>query len=993
MKVSTTQPFQLIYSLFEHEYLGYLFEAFVVQVNGKGQLTLQHQSLSDKNAREFATGLDEQDFQLVRLTDALQQEVILRKFSNKKIALTDFFLKAYDPHKGDKALQEAIEHYVDGLRADILGLVAGKQLFIMGNDGDPTWKRIQPVGEKASVRFHFRRNPDNTHYFPTVRCGKEKVDFQFRNALIICNQPAWMILDDKLYGFDKEVDGKKIKPFLGKHFIVIPRNVEDTYYRKFVAPLVAAFDVHAKGFEIRSAHYVPQPLLTFSEVKPARHPALVLFGDEEGEEEEADYGQAAPSEESQLVFELSFGYGDFRFKGDTLAQAANVSVERNDDQYIFHKIRRDLAAERRKWELLRQAGLETKHGRAVLPRSQALDWMREHGPRLQEQGFALRQNANDVKKYFVGPSSIQVSINENTDWFDIYATVRFGDFEIPFLKLRNLILAKKREFTLPSGEVAVIPGAWFAQYAELLAFVEETDADREPLTLRKHHLSLVQDLQRGNLAQLTMNRRLAQLRDFEEIEDGPLPAGFVGTLRPYQKAGYNWMLFLNKYHFGGCLADDMGLGKTVQTLALLQAQKEAGSTGASLLIMPTSLIYNWAVEARRFTPQLRVFTYTGTLREKNVAQFEDYDLVLTSYGIARIDVDLLKTYCFHYVILDESQAIKNPTSHIARAVTELVGRHRLILTGTPLENSTLDLWSQMSFINPGLLGTQTFFRNEFLFPIERKNDGAALREQKMQRLYAIIKPFILRRHKSQVATELPEKVESIQYCQMSERQQEAYEAAKSHYRNKILEHIDQKGMSRSQLVLLQGLTKLRQLANHPKMVNPDYEGDSGKLKDVIHRLETAIAEGHKILVFSQFVKHLAILRAYLDENKLRYAYLDGATRARHEPVGLFQTDARVSVFLISLRAGGLGLNLTAADYVFILDPWWNPAIEAQAIDRAHRIGQENKVFTYKFITQHTVEEKILALQRNKQRLASELITTEEGFVKSLSKEDVLSLLE
>ena len=321
-------------------------------------------------------------------------------------------------------------------------------------------------------------------------------------------------------------------------------------------------------------------------------------------------------------------------------------------------------------------------------------------------------------------------------------------------------------------------------------------------------------------------------------------------------------------------------------------------------------------------------------------------------------------------------------------MTELVGKHRLILTGTPLENSTLDLWSQMSFINPGLLGTQAFFRKEFLKPIEKHQD-----EGRTRRLHALIKPFILRRHKAQVATELPEKVESIQYCRMSERQEQEYEAAKSHYRNKILEHIDQQGISRSQLVLLQGLTKLRQLANHPKMTNPAYEGDSGKMKDVVHRLEMAIAEGHKILVFSQFVKHLAILRAYLDENKLRYAYLDGATRARHEQVTLFQTDARVSVFLISLRAGGLGLNLTAADYVFILDPWWNPAIEAQAIDRAHRIGQENKVFTYKFITQQTVEEKILALQRSKQRLASELITTEEGFVKSLSKEDVLSLLE
>jgi SNF2 family DNA or RNA helicase len=785
------------------------------------------------------------------------------------------------------------------------------------------------------------------------------------------------------------VDGKKLKPFLNKKFIVIPKNVEDTYYRKFVAPLVASFDVYAKGFEIKSEQYPPVPLLTFSEVSRSKTKVLELYGDNGDPAEELE----GEDDQQQLVFDLSFQYGNFAFKSDGLipesgGQPASVSVERINDQYIFHKVRRKPDVERRNQQLLRELGLELKNGKALVPKARAFDWMQENRALLHEKGFIVRQNPNDQKRYFVGQSSINLSINENKDWFDIFALVKFGDFEMPFLKLRNLILAKKREFTLPTGEIAVIPEAWFTEYSELLAFVEESDSDQEQLTLKKYHLSLVQDLHNGNLAQLSISRRLEKLRNFEEIEDQPLPEHFTGQLRPYQKAGYNWMLFLNRYNFGGCLADDMGLGKTVQTLALLQAQKEAGNTQANLLVMPTSLVYNWEMEARKFTPNLRVCTYTGTLREKNVAQFEGYDLIITSYGITRIDVDLLKTYYFNYIILDESQAIKNPTSHIARAVSELNSRYRLILTGTPLENSTMDLWSQMSFVNPGLLGNQSFFRNEFLLPIEKKND-----ELKMQRLYSIIKPFILRRHKSQVATELPEKVESIQYCEMSEKQEQEYEEAKSFYRNKILDHIDEKGMSKSQLILLQGLTKLRQIANHPKMVNQAYEGDSGKMQSVTHRLKTAIAENHKILIFSQFVKHLDILRQFLDENEISYAYLDGATRNRQEQVELFQTNPKVPVFLISLKAGGLGLNLTAADYVFMLDPWWNPAIEAQAIDRAHRIGQENKVFTYKFITKNTVEEKILALQRSKQRLASELITTEDTFVKALSKEDILSLLD
>jgi SNF2 family DNA or RNA helicase len=312
----------------------------------------------------------------------------------------------------------------------------------------------------------------------------------------------------------------------------------------------------------------------------------------------------------------------------------------------------------------------------------------------------------------------------------------------------------------------------------------------------------------------------------------------------------------------------------------------------------------------------------------------------------------------------------------------------LVLTGTPLENSTMDLWSQMTFTNPGMLGNQQFFRNEFQIPIEKKAD-----DSKLQRLYTIIKPFMLRRHKSQVATELPPKIETIHYAQMSELQEAEYEEAKSYYRNLILQHIENEGIAKSQMVVLQGLTKLRQLANHPRMTDKEYEGDSGKLDDVVQKLESILEGNHKVLIFSQFVKHLDLFREYLDKNSHTYAYLDGSTQDRQAQVEKFQNNPDIKIFLISLKAGGLGLNLTAADYVFILDPWWNPAIEAQAVDRAHRIGQVNTVFTYKFITKNTVEEKILALQKSKQRLANELVTTEESFVKSLSKNDVLALLE
>jgi SNF2 family DNA or RNA helicase len=431
----------------------------------------------------------------------------------------------------------------------------------------------------------------------------------------------------------------------------------------------------------------------------------------------------------------------------------------------------------------------------------------------------------------------------------------------------------------------------------------------------------------------------------------------------------------------------MGLGKTVQALAMLQAEKENGNTNASLLIMPTSLVYNWEMESKKFTPKLKILCYTGTQRDKDVAKFVKYDLVLTSYGITRLDIDILSEYYFNYVILDESQAIKNPGSNIAKSVKKLVSRNRLILTGTPLENSTMDLWSQMTFINPGLLGSQSFFKKEYLKPIEKDKN-----EEKTIKLFRIVKPFILRRNKSQVLDDLPDKVENIHYSSMTEMQEEKYEDIKSIYRNQILNKIDEGGIKSSQMLLLKGLTQLRQLANHPQMIDPEYSGDSGKMDDVLQMLTNALAEGHKILVFSQFVKHLKIFRDYLDNTDSQYAYLDGSTKNRRQQVEWFQNDKQCKIFLISLKAGGLGLNLTEADYVFILDPWWNPAVEAQAIDRAHRIGQKKVVFTYKFISKNSVEEKILSLQQRKKKLVSDLIHTEESFVKSLSRDDIESLL-
>jgi SNF2 family DNA or RNA helicase len=975
LKVATTQPFQVIYSFFEHELLGFLFEAYVVQVDGRGRLTFQHQHISSVNAEEFSAGLDEIDYKLIKLMDDIRQDTIVKKHHEKKIATADFFLKVYDKTKGDPLIQEVLENYVESRRSQILELLQNdKLIFEMGKDGEPTYKKVEMAPIKCKVLFHFRRNDENTHYFPSIKYEGEFLEFQYKNSLIINNKPAYMLVNNIIYSFEKEVDGKKIKPFLNKKFIEIPRKVEDSWLHKFGAQLIASFDVYAKGFTINTERYQPKPVLTFTELATIAQPVLSVFGDEKFEE--------IIEEESNVLFELLFEYGDYKFKASD-ASPSSVTIEKTEDSYIFHKVKRALDWEKNKIDTLALSGLKLRNAKVQMTRIEAFAWMQQNAEILENEKITIRQNGVDSKRYFFGTSTISLSIVEGRDWFDVNAIVMFGEFEIPFIRLRKHIVNKIREYQLPNGEIVIIPEEWFAQYSALFSLMDEENE----LRLRKHHVSLVLELQAGSLARVTINNKLAKLQDFDQIDDIPLPKGFKGELRPYQKAGYNWMNFLRSYNFGGCLADDMGLGKTIQTLAMLQHEKERGATGANLLIMPTSLIYNWEKEAQKFAPELKLLIYTGANRVKNPELFANYDLVLTSYGTARVDIDIIKNYHYNYIILDESQAIKNPSSQITKEVAKLYSKSKLVLSGTPIENSTLDLWSQMNFVNPGLLGTQSFFKKRFLNVIEKGNDETA-----MKKLHAIIKPFVLRRHKSQVATELPAKVENIRYCRMSEEQEHVYEEVKSSFRNNILEQIEKNGFTKSQIMILTGLTKLRQLANHPKMVDDTYEDSSGKFVEIIEMLENTIQSDHKVLIFSQFVKHLGIVREYLDKNNITYAYLDGTTRDREEQVNLFQNNPEVKVFLISLKAGGVGLNLTAADYVFILDPWWNPAAEAQAIDRAHRIGQDKTVFIYKFITKNSVEEKILALQNAKLRLSTDLITTEESFVKSLSKTDISALL-
>jgi len=961
LRVDSSKPCKVVYSLCKHEYLGYLIEPHIVQLNPNGDFSFTYQRIFTHTAEEFNACLSDIDYKLIKILDDIEQDSLIKKYYKKLIRPTEFFTKVFD----DK-FYENVRPKIEKKLAEALELLKIKtELYVMDKDGWPVERKIELATEPASILFHFRRNETETRYFPTIKYQNLRIEFMFKEAQIISNKPAWLLLNDVLYFFDQDIEGKKLQPFLAKRYIAIPKATEATYFEKFVAPLIEKHHVYAEGFEIRTEQFEAIPVIK------------VLY---------VDGGL------SQI--QLYFKYGEYIFPVEH-AHKVTVRLEKTGDNYIFHRIKRSAEWEKKQLNLLLSLGLRKTStlfsnlevaSEEENPSYAAINWVNEHIEILEASGFEIEQ-ATGQKRFVLGASKIDLEIKEGNDWFDIYAVVWFGKYQIPFLSLKQHILHKRREFLLPDGEIAIIPDKWFTQYGSLFSLAEAG----KTLKLRKHHIGLINDLAEDSLANVTLERKLQRLSDFEDIGDTQMPVHFKGSLRDYQKAGYNWFSFLREYNFGGCLADDMGLGKTIQTLAMLQKAKEddqlAGKQTTSLIVMPTSLIYNWLTEAKKFTPKLKILAHTGTNRNKDVAHFANCDIVITTYGVTRVDIDELKSFYFNYIILDESQNIKNPASKSFKAVRSLKSKHKLILSGTPVENSVGDLWSQLTFLNPGLLGTQAFFYEEYVQAIEKKRD-----EEKARKLQSIIKPFVLRRTKEQVAAELPPKTEQVIYCDMSEDQAAYYEKTKSAYRNDLLQSIDDGTFAQKQVQLLQGLTALRQLANHPIMIDGTYISDSGKFENVIHTLDNVLKGGHKVLVFSQFVKHLDIFKKHFEAEDIPFAYLDGATRNRGEIVAEFQQNTDLKVFLISIKAGGVGLNLTEADYVFILDPWWNPAVEQQAIDRTHRIGQDKKVFIYKFIAKDTVEEKILALQKRKKSLANSLITTEESFFKSLSKEDIRDIL-
>jgi non-specific serine/threonine protein kinase len=828
--------------------------------------------------------------------------------------------------------------------------------------------------EKIERRIHLLPNPidikidlQNDESKLTLQAGYEHAgafNHIQQKVETISTNPAWVLMDNTI----AQLRNAQALSILPSFPIEIPNGQVELFREQYFAQIAQLLPIKSDIVQWHDIHAEPTPRLYLHDDK-----------------------------DQILRADLRFGYGEHELP---LGKEESYSVETVSNSWNLIRIHRQLEREQYFYQLLtdptyrlKRAGNNYPYGTLELrARAHPFDFLLHSIPKLTQAGFEIYGEDNlKLGRINRNTATLRVSITSGIDWFDLKTFVEFGDQQIAFHDVRKALKRGENYIKLADGSVGQIPAEWLDKYKHLWGMAEETE---DGFRVSDFHLPLLDKLLEDDETLQTPSElihRRERFRHFERIAPQPLPKHFTGELRPYQKHGFDWLHFLKEYNFGGILADDMGLGKTVQVLAYLQSQQEQAQTkkeAATLLVVPKSLITNWQRESEKFTPTLKFLEYMGNFRNKDIAIFNDYDAILTTYGTMLRDIEILRGYHFHHIILDESQAIKNPLAKSAKAARLLKADHRIVMTGTPVENNTFELWSQFAFLNPGLLGNMDYFKHAFANPIESGND-----EKAMAMLKSLVYPFILRRTKEQVAPELPPRTERIVYTDMDTAQKKLYTQTREKYRAELLGLIETDGINDVRFKILEGLLRLRQIAIHPALVDKKYKGQAPKFEILLETLETLQAENHKALIFSQFVETLNLVKKELDKRKIKYMYLDGKTQNRQDKVDEFQHNAAISFFLISLKAGGVGLNLTAADYVIHLDPWWNPAVEMQASDRAHRIGQDKSVFVYKIIARDTVEEKILQLQEKKRALVKNIISNEASFFKSLTKDDVKMLFE
>lgn len=993
---------QLVFTITNDPHLGYVVEAYLVGLLDDNKFSYTYKKVNADFIANYDYAFTDEHIKTIKLCNQLSYEAINKQYNKKPIKVEDFLKSLHKDLTKRQLILDNIGTKVDKILLRLLG----QTVYYKEKPSDhPALIAFNLLEEPAEVVYNFSKTPKETYYYLTIKHNGVYINLKKDKTIIINKLPCWVAISNNVYHFKDGTDADKLSPFLSKQFIKVDAKMNDTYFKTFVQKAVKNYEVHAQGFNILNLEY--------DNIK-------ILLQLEEGLDGAIQF---------MLQFDVEGKLIPYNNKEDSFVEFIN-----DNGSYTFKKFKREKAKEQAIINYLLSLGLAFKYGSSFeLVEAKgimaAMHWVAKYKNELLQNQISVSTTLGG-KVYSTQEVSLLFNeVEQTNDWFDVNAVVKIGSFEIPFIRFRTNIINEIPEYILPDGSVVLLPQEWFEKYRTIFLL---SQANGSKIRLSKAQSAMLDDI----LPKKAYGSQIQNLLN-QNIQHA-IPASLNATLRGYQAQGYNWLMGLNENQLGGCLADDMGLGKTIQIITLLLsvykniivekpkhlnvnlpslkdeildkpqlslfdfegvntplakpnvvANESEIKVPSSLVILPVSLIHNWAAELRKFAPTLRVVIFTSLTKNKTI--IPPYNaVILTTYGIVRTEIDYFKRYTFEYAIVDESQAIKNTTSQTFKAVKQLQANNRIALTGTPIENSLTDLWAQFEFINPGILGTFELFKKEFQLPIEKKGDVKA-----SERLKKIIAPFILRRTKQQVAQDLPPLIEKIYYCEMDEAHKELYEREKSYYRNVLLGNIKTHGIAKSQMLILQGLMKLRLLANSPTLATANDTShnlqltDSIKFREATQTLQNLIAEGHKVLVFSQFVKQLLLYKNWLTEQDIAHSYLVGSTKNRAEEVANFETNESYKVFLISLKAGGVGLNLVSADYVLMLDPWWNPAAEAQAINRAHRIGQVNTVIAYKFIVKDTIEEKIYNLQQRKQNLADEFVNNVSGI--SLSADEISDL--
>ncbi|MCX7955238.1 MAG: DEAD/DEAH box helicase [Bacteroidales bacterium] len=957
---------KIVFVLLPHRFFGHTISPFVVTLLKDNSFSIKSIEINAKNFKSYSYLLDNTSYEIAQILIQCSDDTIFEIFGSHYKEKKEFFKKLTTDRK---TLKQIIEYHNRKVN-NAITLIKKNEIPIYYSSKVGGIIEETPLyfsADNLKIIFELRYEDNIYKYFINAFIGNKQIFLNFKNTIILGEDPCWIIFNDKIFEI-RGINGKKIEPFLSKNVIEIPPNLLGNFLDKFGKSLIENYEVVFSNIEIIEINEEPIPVLKLLK---------------------NDYTKTALC--------LYFKYENFEFAFSNTNTKFFTYIKNSDNTYIFKLLKRNLNLENKYVSILFDLGLQhvcdnifvTPDIQITLPDATNEEIERSLVSFLNKNYTFLTQNNFSIvneteKKYFIENLTIEYRIKENIDWFDLLVNVKIGEYIIPFSKIAENIINNNPYLQLNDGSIVVLPHEWFTRLKDVFPLIKKYDNTGMKIS-RNQYFTAIEILEFENKIYRFVNDLKKQRFDIEFQ-----PNLITKKLREYQKVGVSWLYFLWENKLGGCLADEMGLGKTIQIIAFLMylKQKHSGKQQpiqlflfdelneqldkkqlTSLLICPLSLVKNWITEIKETAPLLKCFVYNGSSNKLDIELFDKFDLIITTYGNIRRNIDELKNFDFNCIIVDESQYIKNPETKIYNAILQLKARSRFVLTGTPIENSLTDLWAQLNFVNKNMLGNLNFFKKVFFDPIQKQKSKDA-----KSKFLNIINPFILRRTKKQVLNELPPVTEKICYCPMTNEQQKIYEKRKSEIRNFLFEnrHSD---YSKISMVILSGLMRLRLIANHPVICEKDFAFSSGKYEEIISHLNKIIQNNYKLVIFSQFVKHLNIYVRYLNMNNIPYFMITGKTSEKQRDIFLntFQKSDDLNILLMTLKTGGVGLNITAAEYVFLIDPWWNPSVEQQAINRLHRIGQNKHVFAYKFITENSIEEKILKLQENKKNIADDIL--------------------